>query len=94
MIEDGAALRDVGIKVMAGDDTDPPTHYSYEASLYALDERLVVIATMRRSSSSRFLNASGNETAIRVSEDGGRTWRLIEFAPALGGWRLVDRVEA
>lgn len=94
VIEDGAAVRDVGVDVMAGDDTDPPTHYSYEASLFALDERLVVCTTMRRSSSSRLLNASGDETAIRISDDSGRTWRVSAFAPTLDGWRLVDRIEA
>jgi hypothetical protein len=94
LIEDGDALFDLGINVVAGDDTDPPTHFSYEASLYALNDRLVVSTTMRRSSSSRLLNASGDELALRISEDSGRTWRVIEFAPALDEWRLVDRVDA
>lgn len=93
VIEDGDALRDLGVYVTAGDDTDPPTHFSYEASLYASNDRLVVCVMMRRSSSSRFLNASGEETAWRISEDSGRTWQVIESTPTLDAWRLVDRVD-
>jgi len=94
VLDAGDALRDLGIDVMAGDDTDPPTHFSYEASLYALHDRLVVCTIKRRLSSSVFLNASGDEIAVRISEDGGRTWQVSEIAPTLDAWRLVDRVEA
>jgi len=31
--------RDVGLHLMAGDDTDPPTHYAYDVELYTLNER-------------------------------------------------------
>lgn len=89
VIEDGEAIHEVGAYVMAcADWGPPPTVYSYEASLFTLDDRLLVRAIQRDDA------LALDRISLRLSDDGGRTWQLLTVAPPLEAWRLVDEVEA
>lgn len=79
--------RDVGVHLMAGDDTDPPTHYAYDVELYALREVLVIRTV-------QWETRRGELVETRVSDDDGRSWRLTSAPLALDGALLLDRVGA
>ena len=94
MVVDSGAIGEPGIYLMAGDDSDPPTHYSYEAELHATSALLVVRVVQRQSSSGLLIGLQPERTEWRISSDGGRSWRPASAAPSLDGARLLDRITA
>jgi hypothetical protein len=85
VLVDGEERRDVGLYLMSGDDTHPPTHYSYEVELYALHDALVIRAVQR---------GTGQGVEMRISYDQGRSWRLTSAPSELDAARLLDQIEA
>lgn len=83
----GGEQLDVGVYLMAGDDTDPPTHYAYDVELYETNEILVVRTIKRQTHLGELLET-------RISDDHGRSWRLTSAAVAVDGARLLDRIGA
>ena len=67
----------VGAYVMTGDDLHPVTRYDYDAELLTVDARLFVRVR-------QYQTHTGARTTWYVSDDMGRTWRLLpsESAPA------------
>ncbi len=75
----------LGVFVMSGDDTDPPTRYEYEAELFALDDRLVV--RLRQ-----YKTLHGERSRWFVSDDLGRCWREAAFDPVSSDARCLHVV--
>ena len=94
VVVDAGVVSELGIHLLAGDDTDPPTHYAYEAELYAWSGRLVLRAVQRRTSSSLLLDLPSAVIEWRVSEDGGRSWRTVGAPVPLDELQLLDRIAA
>jgi hypothetical protein len=83
----GGEQRDVGVYLMAGDDTDPPMHYAYDVELYELNDALMIRTI-------RWETRRGEVVETRVSDDHGRTWRMTSAPRALDGALLLDRIGA
>lgn len=79
--------RDVGVHLMAGDDTDPPTHYAYDVELYTWNEVLVIRTV-------QWETRRGQVIETRVSDDHGRSWRLTSAPLTLDGAQMLDRIGA
>lgn len=87
VVVDGEEVRVVGVYLMAGDDMHPASHSSYDVSLYAVGERLVL-----RISTDRYRGSEA--TAHRISDDRGRSWQVVSAPPPLDASQLVDRIAA
>jgi len=94
VVVDSGVIGELGISVMAGDDSDPPAHYGYEAELHATSELLVVRVVQRESSTGLLIGVRPERTEWRISHDGGRSWRAVSATPSLDGARLLDRITA
>jgi hypothetical protein len=67
----------LGVYVMSGDDTDPPTRYQYDAELLATRRRFLVRLRQHQT-------RQGERLMWFVSDDAGRSWReaAIDSAPS------------
>src|SRR6478609_5608657 len=79
--------RDVGVHLMAGDDTDPPTHYAYDVELYEWNNVLIVRTV-------KWETRRGEVVETRVSDDRGRSWRVTSAPLAVDRALLLDRIGA
>jgi hypothetical protein len=72
---------------MAGDDTDPQTHYAYDVELYQLSDVLVIRTV-------KWQTQHGECVETRISEDYGRSWRPTSAPLTLDGALMLDRIGA
>ena len=91
---DPGVVSELGVYLVAGDDTAPPTHYSYEVSLYVASSRLVVRWLQRTITTSLHIRARPEVIEWRIIDAGGRSWAPSSAPASLDGAMLVDRITA